>query len=554
MKFKLNNFFKKKFPFIYINIKYIFYKVLFSKKGDFREILRFPYNNNLSINGYFKPLFNKKKNEGYFVRFYNTSFEKPSVLNFLSFFKNFNLFFIEIYKSKIISKKLKINIKRKNDLFILSHFESSNLQLEIKKEKKKQLFTLSPERFSIIRLDKGTNIISSKKKFICSDCFQKKIIPIKKKIVIMIFIDGFIFDKSNTNNLKFFPNISSMANSGVVFGKNYATAEWTLPSFASIITGKYTHNHGIFHPDYHHNVNEKNTLLQEYFQKNNFLTYQINSGKRSNPLYGYINGFDRTVFKENLDCKETVFETIDHLETFNQYNNFMFLGLNDLHHYTKINPPYYTQSKLEPFKIFNVEKTKNKSVNEAFNKNKIEILYKQMSYIDKYLGILFDYLKKDKNKDFICTIVTDHGHSYASKKNNILSSDKTRVPWLLFGTDIKKRFSTELTSNVDVLPTLLKLSKIKYDYNKYDGRLPSFLAGNNLKKRDIYTESFFPKQTFKVMIRNKFQTHYVETLNKLDSTGKINLKDTNYKKSPNLLVKNKVNNILKAWSKNNGYN
>ena len=547
---KIIKFCKKNFPLIFINLKYFFYIISISKKGDFREILRFPYNNKLKISSFFDPFFKVSSKEGYFSRFHNSSFENPSVLNFLSFFKNFNLFFIEIYKSKIISKKLNLDIKKKSDLIILSHFEDKKIELKIKKDHNSQLISLSPERFSIIRLNKGKNIVSSSKKFIYSDCLQKKKIPHKKKIVVMIFIDGFLFEKNNKDNLKYVPNINYLANNGTVFGDNYSTAEWTLPSFASIFTGKYTHNHGIFHPDYPHNVQQKNILLQEYFQKNNFLTCQINSGKRSNPLYGYVNGFDRTIFRENLDCKETVFEAIDHLETFNQYNNFIFLGLNDLHHYAKIDPPYHTQTQLDPFKIFNKIEKKGKSVNQEFNKIKIEILNKQMSYVDKYLGILFDHLRKDKDKEYICTIVTDHGQAYASKKKDLLSKQRTKVPWLVFGTNIKKNFSMQMTSNVDILPSLLKLSKIKNNDYSYDGILPLAFGGRNIKNRNILSQSFFPNQTCKILIRNKTQENLIETIDELDNHGKINLSGIKFKNSPNKLLKNQVKTILKTWSKN----
>ena len=540
---------KKKFPLFYINFKVLRYRFNYSKLDKFREVLKFPFNNKQNLVGFFKPFLSKNKN-GYYSRFYSTSFQTPSIINFLSVFKNSNFFFIEIYKSIFVKNKTSITIKNTNHILI-SHFASQKKTFEISNKNNKKKLSIFPERFSLIKLEKGKNKISTNGNFIYSNSFLKKKKAKNKKTVILIFIDGFVMNKKFNNNLNLTPNIKSQLDNGVIFTNNYSTAEWTLPSFTSIFTGKYPHNHGIYHPDLNYDISNKNSFIQSYFHNNNYFTFQINSGKRNNPAYGYAKDFDRSLFKENLDCKEVIFETIEHIETLNQFNNFIFLGLNDLHHFTKEIPPFFSQYNIDSNNIFKIaNKNKVKSVRENFDKDKINILINQTKYLDKFFGIFFDYLNKKKDNNYLCSIVTDHGHSYLTKDNSVLSDARINVPWLVFGNKIKKNTSNQLTSNVDILPSLLSLSKISYNKNDFDGNVPQALGGKQNKKREIYSQSFFPNQTYKLILKNSKKSFFIETKKIIKDKDGIDLNNLMLKKNFEKNIYLKTSKILKSWKKN----
>jgi len=40
------------------------------------------------------------------------------------------------------------------------------------------------------------------------------------------------------------PNLDRLAEQGVVFESAFATSSWTLPAHASLVTGRYPHEHG----------------------------------------------------------------------------------------------------------------------------------------------------------------------------------------------------------------------------------------------------------------------------------------------------------------------
>ena len=53
-----------------------------------------------------------------------------------------------------------------------------------------------------------------------------------------------------TNINKLIPNTINFFKAGLTFENCFANSEWTLPSVASLFTGKYTHKSKIFHPRY----------------------------------------------------------------------------------------------------------------------------------------------------------------------------------------------------------------------------------------------------------------------------------------------------------------
>ena len=56
--------------------------------------------------------------------------------------------------------------------------------------------------------------------------------------------------------------------------------------------------------------------------KNNFTTFQICSNFRKSPTYNYMLGFDRTLYKASMNCKETIMHTLEHIRSFSDNNNY----------------------------------------------------------------------------------------------------------------------------------------------------------------------------------------------------------------------------------------
>ncbi|NUC72764.1 sulfatase [Haloterrigena sp. SYSU A558-1] len=86
------------------------------------------------------------------------------------------------------------------------------------------------------------------------------------------------------------PNLAELANSGVEFTSTISNAPWTLPSHASIFTGKHTSNHNT-------NAGNKNfdpddPCLPELLNKNGYTTVAFSNNSWISPEFGFDRGFD----------------------------------------------------------------------------------------------------------------------------------------------------------------------------------------------------------------------------------------------------------------------
>ena len=86
------------------------------------------------------------------------------------------------------------------------------------------------------------------------------------------------------------PRIDALAESGVLFERAISQAGWTLPSYASVLTGMY--------PEVHRVVHRSSTLgagfpsFVELFAENGYATAAIVSGTFTDAFWGFDQGFD----------------------------------------------------------------------------------------------------------------------------------------------------------------------------------------------------------------------------------------------------------------------
>ena len=90
------------------------------------------------------------------------------------------------------------------------------------------------------------------------------------------------------------PNIDGLAQSAILFEKAYATAPFTGPSHASILTSQHPSTHGIiFNGHKAPGKNAKSSLtLSEHLKKNGFATAGVVSGVSLSKKYGFGRGFE----------------------------------------------------------------------------------------------------------------------------------------------------------------------------------------------------------------------------------------------------------------------
>ena len=127
------------------------------------------------------------------------------------------------------------------------------------------------------------------------------------------------------------------------FKNNFSNAEWTLPSVPSFFSGGRQQFHGFYDPKSNHTIGKDFQILSEIFHDNEYLTFQANGNWRVSPSYGYIKGFDRTIYKKEMNISDVIHSFFEHLRTFSDRDNFVWLTLMDVHHLLNVIPDISSQ-------------------------------------------------------------------------------------------------------------------------------------------------------------------------------------------------------------------
>ena len=337
----------------------------------------------------------------------------------------------------------------------------------------------------------------------------------------------------------------------------FSNSEWTLPSTASMLTGKYQHNHGFFHPKFNHYLHNNDTL-NSIFSKNGFTTFYIGGGWRNSPAYGHINSIDRALFKRYMKSEDVINYSIDHLSGLKSNNHFMQLCFLDVHHLLGVVPDFSSQINLD-IEGHNVtpwydNENEKKSIFTEKQDYLIQIYKNQLQKLDSKLEILYNYLNKNFDNDqLIISLISDHGQSYLTSEKIDLNDTRLKVPWILKypGSSYKK--INELTQNLDLFNTLVHLNNFKS--NNTDSILPSFLSQKEGRSFTI-SQSIFPNRTYKFALRFKNnEIYHFETSKQIANNGFICINE-DYK----ITVKNKNKNFdfakrlfinsIRNWNKN----
>lgn len=306
------------------------------------------------------------------------------------------------------------------------------------------------------------------------------------------------------------PNIDRLADQGVLFENAFSTSPWSPPSHASIFTGLYPSNHGVLGENLY--LNQDIPSVAEIFNSEGYRTLGICPNIFVTPHFGFHRGFnkffdasshferlrenfvDLMLFGLETDLRGLAYRWTYHAVAFRKIKQwitsslnknrpfFIFINYFDAHlphrppqpfneRFGKIDSQYVDLDKIEdclnrrfgfPYITKEVEITKEEWT-------VVKALYDaEISYIDYFLGKVFDYLEKYGILDSTAVLVTsDHGenlgdHQLASHVF-CLYDTLLHVPLVIRFPkypSTKRRISS-LVSTVDILPTLLAIPDIQ---------------------------------------------------------------------------------------------
>ncbi len=271
------------------------------------------------------------------------------------------------------------------------------------------------------------------------------------------------------------PNIDRLAAESIVFERAYATMATTLPSHASMFTGRYPLEHGILANLVHGGrlFGWKKDMLSfaQVAKDEGYTTAGFIGAAPLKSATGISLGFDHwnePELRERI-AEEMVDEVVPWLEDHARERLFLFVHFYDPH--WKHKPPepyrslYESDDELDAWlaeRGIAESAVRSQGVVVSNTRREVNRYCGEIAYTDAQLGVLFDELRRlDLWDDSIVILVSDHGeglnqHDWAS--HGLVWEEQLRVPMLIRlpggRGDLPARFEP-LVSLVDLFPTVM---------------------------------------------------------------------------------------------------
>jgi arylsulfatase A-like enzyme len=290
------------------------------------------------------------------------------------------------------------------------------------------------------------------------------------------------------------PAIDAAAKEGLVFENAESQASWTLPSFASLFTSRYPHQHGALWIDT--KVAASEPLLAKLLSLRGYKTAGFVGGPFLNPEYGMARGFATYNANGARYFQDTMPLALNWIkENKGSAPFFVFVHGNDVH--PPFNPalPKSVRDRFDPsyegpandlvldyyfVRVFNkIElgegtpppdddyKAKVEAIrSDARSIEHIGALYDgQVARVDEAFKSLMDFLKQEGlAQNTIVVLMSDHGLELGERGLLATGYHPTEyetishVPLILWGPGIAPGRRKDVAQIIDIAPTLLSLT------------------------------------------------------------------------------------------------
>ena len=396
------------------------------------------------------------------------------------------------------------------------------------KELQFKMGTLDKNHYNYLRLEEaGSYMIKAD-----TEIFVGNPLPLRDdakkntpKLVVSLFIDGLSGKFLEEHIDDYMPRTAAFFKEGYINTNCYTTGDWTYPSVSSLLTGKTTLTHGRHHPTNYFDFTKYNRIFFNDIKEAGYTTAQFNNNWRMTPTYGYSEGMDRTIYQNFLGgfaAGEVISEAIEHIETFKETPQYVWLSLTDLHDVAdEINDNFLSQVD-SPMWSRTDKNLGATSVQSKYDENKIERYKHEMKRLDLHLSTLYNYLLANyQTKDILITLFSDHGQTYFSQEEFLLHEYRTKIPFMMVGNNIKAEKSNELSSIIDIFPTMMNQLNITADV--HEGKLLQKFDGGG--REFTITETIHPDQPYLVTLKTSNLEYRFKTVDNVDGNCRVDLTD-----------------------------
>jgi arylsulfatase A-like enzyme len=297
----------------------------------------------------------------------------------------------------------------------------------------------------------------------------------------------------------------------MIFENAISQAPWTMPAFASILTGKYPRNHGA--TSLKGRLSKRETTLAEILRESGYWTGAVVSHMYVDALRGFSQGFD--TFDESskkagtlgITSQKLTSTIIDLLHSRPADKPFFIFA-----HYFD---PHYEFRNHKGFKfaddysgwltppllnIMNLRSMRHELRQRDIEH--IESLYdEEISFCDQELGQLFDFLARDDLiEDTVIIVVSDHGEEFMERgwlgHTITLFDELIHVPMIIYvpDDDQRTRRISDVVETRAIYPTLLDYLEITPGSERWRTSLIRHSPNQNGDSlRYAYSEVWLPR-------------------------------------------------------------
>ncbi|MBW2289940.1 MAG: sulfatase [Deltaproteobacteria bacterium] len=295
--------------------------------------------------------------------------------------------------------------------------------------------------------------------------------------VILISIDTLRADHLGTygHDRPTSPNLDAFASDGVVFEDASATSPWTLPSHASLLTGRYPRGHGVRTEE--HRLGDEVPVLAAVMSERGFKTAAIVNTLFLSPRFGIARGFDSFEVIESDQSRQGAAhritnKAIERLEGRREERNFLFVHYFDVHSDYLSLPRYERLFAPEPGRFTGrtiqlLLAIRGDVPIGAADADRLTRLYDGgIRQLDDEIGRFFEWLREHGwLEDTLVIVTSDHGEEFLEHggllHGNSHYQEMLHIPLILGGAGIPAgRRIGAAVSLVDIAPTIFSVLEI----------------------------------------------------------------------------------------------
>jgi arylsulfatase A-like enzyme len=266
------------------------------------------------------------------------------------------------------------------------------------------------------------------------------------------------------------PTIDGLAARSLVFPNVYSVSGWTLPSVATLLTGRYPRDHGA--TDFHWAVDSRMPTMAGILKNQGYDTRGFVSHLILTPSYGVAEGF------RSFDYSVLNIGHPHEVSTGRQLTDLVIESTADMTepyflwvHYFDPHFEYVPHSQWSHFGGEDVDRYDQ-----------------EVAFTDAQISRLLDHLERRGLFDNTITVFTsDHGEEFGEhgdKFHYTLYEEVMRCPLVINAPLLEPAVDDRIVEQIDILPTVLSMLDLEVD-SLFPGRI---LLGEDSGERPVFVE------------------------------------------------------------------